>query len=193
VNNLNEEKIEESITSLLEAIGENPNREGLIETPKRVAKAYAEIFAGLNHRPEEFTDYKIFHVDEDPEMILVQQIPFYSMCEHHLLPFFGVANVAYVPEDGKVIGISKIPRLVEFVSKRPGMQEKVTTQIVDELEKILHPQGIAVSLSARHMCMEMRGINRDGLSTYTSKFTGVFKDDRDLKNEFLRQTENQRG
>lgn len=185
---MNEEKIEQSVKDFLEAIGEDPNREGLVETPKRVAKAYAEIFAGLNATRDQFTDYKIFHVEEDPGMVMVQQIPFYSMCEHHLLPFFGTANVAYVPSDGKVIGISKIPRLVDFVAKRPGMQEKVTTQIVDQLGEILDPKGIAVSVSARHMCMEMRGISKSGLYTYTSKLTGVFQTDNDLKQEFLRQT-----
>ncbi len=167
VKTLNLPKIEKAVSDLLEGIGEDPQREGLVETPKRVAKAYAEIFAGLNHQATDFTDYKIFHVDEEPEMVLVQKIPFYSVCEHHLLPFFGNVNVAYVPKDGKVIGISKIPRLVDFVVKRPGMQEKVTTQISTELANILDPQGVAVTVSARHLCMEMRGINQSNLFTYT--------------------------
>lgn len=188
--NLNREKIKQAVRDLLEAIGEDTQREGLLETPERVTKAYAEIFSGLNHQPEDFTDYKIFHVEDDPEMVIVQRIPFYSVCEHHLLPFFGYANVAYVPKDGRVIGISKIPRLVEFASKRPGMQEKVTAQIASELTRILEPNGVAVSISARHMCMEMRGINRTNLFTYTSKFTGGFKTDAELKQDFLRQTEN---
>jgi GTP cyclohydrolase I len=186
---MNESKIEKAISDLLEAIGEDPSREGLVETPKRVAKAYQEMFSGLNHQPQDFTDYKIFHVEDEPEMVMVQKIPFYSMCEHHLLPFFGTANVAYVPKNGKVIGISKIPRLVEFAARRPGMQERLTTQIVNELGGILDPAGIAVSISARHMCMEMRGINRSGLFTYTSKMTGVFQTDHELKQSFQRQTE----
>lgn len=192
-NILNEAKIKEAVENLLEAIGEDPKREGLVETPARVAKAYTEMFAGLNHHPEDFTDYKIFHVDDDPEMVIVQEIPFYSVCEHHLLPFFGSVNVAYVPRNGKVIGISKIPRLVEFASKRPGMQEKVTAQIAADLTNILNPEGVAVSINARHMCMEMRGINKSNLFTFTSKFTGKFISDRELKNDFLRQTENKRG
>jgi GTP cyclohydrolase I len=189
--NLDSKKIEHAITDILEAIGEDPQRPGLVETPQRVAKAYEEMFSGLNQQPEDFSDYKIFQVDDDPEMVMVQKIPFYSMCEHHLLPFFGVANVAYVPKNGKVIGISKIPRLVDFVAKRPGMQEKVTTQIVDELQRILDPAGVAVSISARHMCMEMRGISKSGLFTYTSKFTGSFKADQNLKQQFLQQTGNE--
>ncbi len=189
--NLDNKKIEHAITDILEAIGEDPQRPGLVETPQRVAKAYEEMFSGLNQQPEDFSDYKIFQVDDDPEMVMVQKIPFYSMCEHHLLPFFGVANVAYVPKNGKVIGISKIPRLVDFVAKRPGMQEKVTTQIVDELQRILDPAGVAVSISARHMCMEMRGISKSGLFTYTSKFTGSFKADQNLKQQFLQQTGNE--
>ncbi|WP_461240882.1 GTP cyclohydrolase I FolE [Paucilactobacillus sp. N302-9] len=188
---MDNKKIEHAITDILEAIGEDPQRPGLVETPQRVAKAYEEMFSGLNQQPEDFSDYKIFQVDDDPEMVMVQKIPFYSMCEHHLLPFFGVANVAYVPKNGKVIGISKIPRLVDFVAKRPGMQEKVTTQIVDELQRILDPAGVAVSISARHMCMEMRGISKSGLFTYTSKFTGSFKADQNLKQQFLQQTGNE--
>ncbi|KAF0426788.1 GTP cyclohydrolase I FolE [Pediococcus acidilactici] len=184
---LNLPKIEKAVSDLLEGIGEDPQREGLVETPKRVAKAYAELFAGLNHQATDFTDYKIFHVDEEPEMVLVQKIPFYSVCEHHLLPFFGNVDVAYVPKDGKVIGISKIPRLVDFVVKRPGMQEKVTTQISSELTKILDPQGVAVTVSARHLCMEMRGINQSNLFTYTSKMTGVFKNDQALRANFFQQ------
>ncbi len=125
-------------------------------------------------------------------MVLVQHIPFYSMCEHHLLPFFGYANVAYVPKDKKVIGLSKIPRLLDFVTKKPGMQERVTTDLVAELQRILDPAGIAVTIAARHLCMEMRGVNKAGQFTYTDKFTGQFKTDSDLKQEFLNQTRNYR-
>lgn len=186
---MDETRIEKAVQEILEAIGDDPTREGLVETPARVAKMYSEVFASLDET-KEFDDYKVFHVDEDPGMVMVQQIPFYSMCEHHLLPFFGTANVAYVPRNGKIIGLSKIPRLVDFVAKRPGVQERITTQIGDQMQRILQPKGIAVSLSARHMCMEMRGISKSGLFTYTSKFTGVFRDDLELKNEFLRQTGN---
>lgn len=164
----------------------------MAETPQRVAKMYQEVFSSLNHQPEEMATYKVFHVDDVPEMVLVQHIPFYSMCEHHLLPFFGYANVAYVPKDKKVIGLSKIPRLLDFVTKKPGMQERVTTDLVAELQRILDPAGIAVTIAARHLCMEMRGVNKAGQFTYTDKFTGQFKTDRDLKQEFLNQTRNYR-
>ncbi|MCH3921698.1 GTP cyclohydrolase I FolE [Limosilactobacillus sp.] len=181
-------KVEQAVRDLLVALGEDTTREGLVETPQRVAKMYAEIFSSLDHRPEDFTNYKVFHVDDLPEMVLIQHIPFYSMCEHHLLPFFGYANVAYVPKDGRVIGLSKIPRLVDFVTKKPGMQERVTTDLVHELQRILEPDGIAVSVAARHMCMEMRGIRKTGQFTYTDKFTGTFKTDLALRQEFLQQT-----
>lgn len=185
---MDQEKIKHAVSELLEAFGEDPQREGLKETPQRVAKMYAEIFASLNHQPEDFSNYKTFHVDDQPEMVLIQQIPFYSMCEHHLLPFFGNVSVAYVPRDGKVIGLSKIPRLVDFVAKKPGMQERLTTELANELQQILNPKGIAIKVAARHMCMEMRGINKAGQFTYTSKFTGEFKDDLALRKEFLMQT-----
>lgn len=122
-------------------------------------------------------------------MVIVEHIPFYSLCEHHLLPFFGEANVAYVPRDGKVIGLSKIPRLVDFAARRPGMQERVTTDIVKELQRLLNPRGIAVTITARHLCMEMRGINKRGQDTYTSRFTGLFNDDDGLRREFLMKSE----
>ncbi|MBU5283065.1 GTP cyclohydrolase I FolE [Limosilactobacillus reuteri] len=189
---MDQQKIAKAVKDLLIAIGEDPKREGLAETPQRVAKMYQEVFSSLNHQPEEVANYKVFHVDDVPEMVLVQHIPFYSMCEHHLLPFFGYANVAYVPKDKKVIGLSKIPRLLDFVTKKPGMQERVTTDLVAELQRILDPAGIAVTIAARHLCMEMRGVNKAGQFTYTDKFTGQFKTDRDLKQEFLNQTRNYR-
>ncbi|RRG08724.1 MAG: GTP cyclohydrolase I FolE [Lactobacillus sp.] len=184
---MDKKRIENAVSEILAGVGDDPTREGVVETPARVAKMYEEIFSSVGK--SHFEDYKLFHVDDDPEMVLVQQIPFYSMCEHHLLPFFGVANVAYVPQDGVVIGLSKVPRLVDFAAKKPGMQERITVDILNEMERMLHPAGVAVSLSARHMCMEMRGINKSNLYTYTSKFSGAFKEDRDLKKEFLRQTE----
>ena len=169
---MDQQKIAKAVKDLLIAIGEDSEREGLAETPQRVAKMYQEVFSSLNHQPEEMVNY--------------------SMCEHHLLPFFGYANVAYVPKDKKVIGLSKIPRLLDFVTKKPGMQERVTTDLVAELQRILDPAGIAVTIAARHLCMEMRGVNKAGQFTYTDKFTGQFKTDRDLKQEFLNQTRNYR-
>lgn len=189
---MDQQKIEKAVRDLLIAIGENPSREGLLETPQRVAKMYQEVFSSLKRQPEDMVNYKVFHISDVPEMVLVQHIPFYSMCEHHLLPFFGYANVAYVPKDGRVIGLSKIPRLIDFVTKKPGMQERVTTDLVAELQRILDPAGIAVTISARHLCMEMRGVNKAGQYTYTDKFTGQFKENKDLKREFLMQTRNDR-
>lgn len=185
---MDQEKIAKATEMLLEAIGEDPSREGLKETPQRVAKMYAEVFSSLDDKqPEAVTNYKVFHVDENPEMVVVQEIPFYSMCEHHLLPFFGTVSVAYVPQNGRVIGLSKIPRLVEFVSHKPGMQERVTTELVKELTRLLDPAGVAVVVAARHMCMEMRGVNKAGQFTYTSRFTGSFLEQPGLKEEFLNQ------
>ena len=187
---IDQEKIRKAVALLLEGIGEDPGREGLAETPDRVARMYEEIFAGMEADAAQPLA-KVFAVD-DSEMVLEKDIVFYSMCEHHLLPFFGYANVAYVPKDKKVIGLSKIPRLLDFVTKKPGMQERVTTDLVAELQRILDPAGIAVTIAARHLCMEMRGVNKAGQFTYTDKFTGQFKTDRDLKQEFLNQTRNYR-
>lgn len=184
---MDQKAIEAAVTQLLKAIGEDPARPGLKETPARVARMYAEVASSIGHQPEDFTNYKVFHVDDSPRMVTVQQIPFYSLCEHHLLPFFGEASVAYVPRDGQVIGLSKIPRLVDYVTRRPGMQERVTTDLVKELQRLLNPKGIAVVINARHMCMEMRGINKRGQFTYTSKFTGDFDRDASLREEFLAQ------
>ena len=184
-------RIEKAVHELLLAIGEDPEREGLQETPQRVAKMYAEVFGSLGKQPEDVATYKTFSVDDQPEMVLVQAIPFYSMCEHHFLPFFGTVSVAYVPKNGKVIGLSKIPRLVDFVAKKPGMQERVTTELVAELTRILDPAGVAVTVAARHLCMEMRGVQKTGQFTYTNRFTGVFRTDLALRQEFLNQSRGQ--
>ncbi|WP_283584379.1 GTP cyclohydrolase I FolE [Limosilactobacillus difficilis] len=184
---MDQQAIENAVTQLLKAIGEDPQRPGLKETPARVARMYAEVASSIGHRPEDFTNYKIFHVADSPRMVTVQQIPFYSLCEHHLLPFFGEISVAYVPRNGQVIGLSKIPRLVDYVTHRPGMQEQVTIDLVRELQDLLNPLGIAVVINARHLCMEMRGINKRGQFTYTSKFTGQFDHDQSLREEFLAQ------
>ena len=186
---MDQKAVEQAVKQLLLAIGDDPQRPGLVETPQRVAKMYAELSSSIGHRPEDVANYKVFHVDDVPRMVSVEHIPFYSLCEHHLLPFFGEANVAYVPRDGRVIGLSKIPRLVDFAAKRPGMQERVTTDIVNELQRLLTPRGIAVTITARHLCMEMRGINKRGQDTYTSRFTGVFETDDALRREFLMKNE----
>lgn len=186
---MDQKAVEQAVKQLLIAIGDDPQRPGLVETPQRVAKMYGEIASSLGHQPEDVANYKVFQVEDTPRMVMVEHIPFYSLCEHHLLPFFGEANVAYVPRDGKVIGLSKIPRLVDFAARRPGMQERVTTDIVKELQRLLNPRGIAVTMTARHLCMEMRGINKRGQDTYTSRFTGLFDEDDGLRREFLMKSE----
>ena len=179
------ENIENAVREILINIGEDINREGLIETPKRVAKMYEEILSTKNIN--DFDNYKLFEVDLDnsQEMILIKDIPFFSMCEHHMLPFFGKVHVAYIPRENKVIGLSKIPRLVEFVSRKLSVQEEITVNVAKKLIEILNPLGIAVVVEARHMCIEMRGINKVGSVTKTSFYSGEFKVNVDRKKEFL--------
>jgi len=179
------ENIENAVREILINIGEDINREGLIETPKRVAKMYEEILSTKNIN--DFDNYKLFEVDLDnsQEMILIKDIPFFSMCEHHMLPFFGKVHVAYIPRDNKVIGLSKIPRLVEFISRKLSVQEEITVNIAKKLIEILNPLGVAVVVEARHMCIEMRGINKIGSVTRTSFYSGEFKENVDRKKEFL--------
>ena len=179
------ENIENAVRKILINIGEDINREGLIETPKRVAKMYEEILSTKNIN--DFDNYKLFEVDLDnsQEMILIKDIPFFSMCEHHMLPFFGKVHVAYIPRENKVIGLSKIPRLVEFVSRKLSVQEEITVNVAKKLIEILNPLGVAVVVEARHMCIEMRGINKVGSVTRTSFYSGEFKENVDRKKEFL--------
>ena len=177
--------IENAVREILINIGENVDREGLIETPKRVAKMYEEILSTKNIN--DFDNYKLFEVDLDnsQEMILIKDIPFFSMCEHHMLPFFGKVHVAYIPRENKVIGLSKIPRLVEFVSRKLSVQEEITVNVAKKLIEILNPLGVAVVVEARHMCIEMRGINKVGSVTRTSFYSGEFKENVGRKKEFL--------
>jgi len=179
------ENIENAVREILINIGEDINREGLIETPKRVAKMYEEILSTKSIN--DFDNYKLFEVDLDnsQEMILIKDIPFFSMCEHHMLPFFGKVHVAYIPRENKVIGLSKIPRLVEFVSRKLSVQEEITVNVAKKLIEILNPLGIAVVVEARHMCIEMRGINKIGSVTKTSFYSGEFKENVDRRKEFL--------
>ena len=179
------ENIENAVREILINIGEDINREGLIETPKRVAKMYEEILSTKSIN--DFDNYKLFEVDLDnsQEMILIKDIPFFSMCEHHMLPFFGKIHVAYIPRENKVIGLSKIPRLVEFVSRKLSVQEEITVNVAKKLIEILNPLGVAVVVEARHMCIEMRGINKVGSVTRTSFYSGEFKENTDRKKEFL--------
>ena len=179
----NQEKMEEAIYQLLQAIDENPEREGLRDTPKRVAKMYQEMFSGLNEDPkDQFT--AVFTENHD-ELVLVKDIPFYSMCEHHLVPFFGVAHVAYLPSEGRVTGLSKLARAVEVASKRPQLQERLTGQVAKALEEALHPKGIFVMIEAEHLCMTMRGIKKPGSKTVTTVSKGIYKEDYQGRKEVL--------
>ncbi len=180
---VNLSQIEEAVRLILEAIGENPNREGLIDTPKRVAKMYEEVFSGLQEDPREYFD-TIFSEDHE-ELVLVKDIPFYSMCEHHLIPFYGKAHVAYIPRNGRVAGLSKLARAVESVAKRPQLQERITSTVADSIMEKLEPYGVMVVVEAEHMCMTMRGVKKPGSSTVTTAVRGIFKEDNQARNEVL--------
>lgn len=164
-------KIEEAVRMILEAIGEDPEREGLRGTPARVARMYQEIFCGLWEDPEEHLQ-KVFS-EEHEEMVLVKDIPLYSMCEHHLLPFYGKAHVAYIPRNGNITGLSKLARVVEGYAKRPQLQERLTSQIADSIMRRLNPQGVLVVIEAEHMCMTLRGVKKPGSKTVTSAVRGL--------------------
>ena len=164
----------EAVRSILEAIGEDPEREGVQRTPERVAKMYAEIFGGLDVDPVDELNV-VFDAGHD-EMIMVKDVPMYSMCEHHLIPFMGVAHVAYIPnEQGQITGISKLARVVDVLAKRPQVQERLTTQIADAIEKALDPRGVFVVIEAEHLCMSMRGVEKPGSKTVTSAVRGIFR------------------
>ena len=178
-----EEQISSAVQNILTAIGEDPDRQGLLKTPERVARMYGEITAGYSTDPVKLVNGALFDVDYD-EMVLVKNIEFYSMCEHHILPFFGKAHVAYIP-DGKVIGLSKIPRIVEMYARRLQVQERMTTEIAHFIEEVLHPQGVAVVLEGAHMCAMMRGVKKSQTNMTTRTMLGVFKEDAALRAEFL--------
>lgn len=168
-------RIEAAVRELLAAIGEDPDREGLVETPRRVANMYEEIFGGLSEDPTKHL--KIFHEGHNEELVTVRDIPLYSMCEHHLLPFTGVAHIAYIPRDGRVLGLSKLARVVNCYARRPQLQERLTEQIADFLDKELQPHGVAVIIEAEHLCMTMRGIRAAGAVTQTSALRGTMRSD----------------
>ncbi|HET9076963.1 MAG TPA: GTP cyclohydrolase I FolE [Acidimicrobiales bacterium] len=168
-------RIEAAVREILAAIGENPDRDGLLDTPKRVARMYAEIFAGLRESPGDHL--KVVFEAEHDEMVMVKDIPIFSMCEHHLVPWFGHAHVAYIPnEDGRITGLSKLARLVEGFSKRPQVQERLTTQVADCLVEVLDPRGVLVVVEAEHLCMSMRGVRKPGATTVTSAVRGLMRD-----------------
>jgi GTP cyclohydrolase I len=176
-------KIEKAVRMILEAVGENPDREGLKETPKRVAKMYDEVFAGLRQDPRQLL--KVFPSEGHEEMVLLKDIPFYSMCEHHLLPFAGHAHVCYIPSKGNLSGISKLARMVDVFSKRPQVQERLTAQIADTLMEQLQAQGVLVVMEAEHYCMTMRGVRKAGSRMYTSAVRGTLADNEVTRKEAL--------
>lgn len=179
-----QERAEKAVRELLYAIGEDPDRHGLIDTPSRVARAYKEMFAGLYSNPDEVLN-TTFDEQHD-ELVLVKDIPMYSTCEHHLVAFHGVAHVGYIPGvDGRVTGLSKLARVVDLYAKRPQVQERLTAQVADALMRKLDPCGVIVVMEAQHLCMAMRGIRKPGASTTTSAVRGQFKTDNALRSEAL--------
>ena len=169
------ERIERAVREILEAFGEDPNRDGLLDTPRRMAKMYEEIFSGLHEDPAKHLTVT-FEADHD-EMVMVRDIPVHSMCEHHLIPFAGRAHVAYIPgDDGRITGLSKIARLVDGFAKRPQVQERLTAQVADALSRILVPRGVIVVIECEHLCMSMRGIRKPGAKTVTSAVRGQLRD-----------------
>lgn len=176
------EKIESLVSDLLDTIGEDVQREGLVKTPLRVAKAYEHIFGGYDKNPSDVLNDALFE-SKSSEMVVVRDIEFYSMCEHHILPFFGRVHVAYIP-DGKVVGLSKIPRLVDIFARRLQIQEKLTEEIADAIMNTIKPRGVGVVINARHMCMEMRGVEKMHSSTTTSALRGLFLKDAKTREEF---------
>jgi GTP cyclohydrolase I len=168
------ELVADAVRQIIKAIGEDPGREGLERTPERVAEMYAEIFSGIGVDPTTVLDV-VFDAEHD-EMIMVRDIPLYSLCEHHLIPFTGKAHVAYIPnKKGQITGLSKLARLVDVLSRRPQVQERLTTQIADALEKALNPRGVLVVIEAEHLCMTMRGVRKPGSETVTSAVRGIFR------------------
>ncbi len=181
---MDSQKIEQGVRLILEGIGEDPTREGLQKTPARVARMYEEVFAGMNEDPS--IHFETSFDEHHQEMVLVKDIPFYSMCEHHLVPFFGRAHVAYIPAaSGRICGISKLARLVDCFAKRPQVQERLTSQIADTLVEQLNPQGVIVVMEAEHMCMTMRGVKKPGSATVTSAVRGVFEKSQKTREEAL--------
>lgn len=180
---MDKERIQNAVREILIAVGENPDREGLLETPKRVANMYEEIFAGLTEDPKQHI--KLFNEQSNDEMVIVKDIPFYSMCEHHLLPFFGKAHIGYIPSDNKIIGLSKLARIVDNFAKKPQVQERLTSDIADFLNDNLQPKGVAIIMEAEHMCMTMRGARAAGSKTQTSALRGIMRTDAKTRAEVL--------
>ena len=180
---IDKNRIEKAVREILFAIGEDPDREGLIETPERVARMYQEIFSGLNCDP--MAQAKIFNEDDIDEMVVLKDIPFYSICEHHLLPFYGNAHIVYIPQNGKILGLSKIARIVEVISRKPQVQERMTQEICNVIMRVVKPLGAAVYIEAEHLCMTMRGIKKPGAKTVTTNFAGILKTDKSIRAEAI--------
>lgn len=180
---MKENNIESNYREILKDLGEDPNREGLIKTPERVSKAMKFLTNGYEVDPDQIVKQAIFH-EEYSEMVLVKDIEIYSLCEHHILPFFGKAHIAYIP-NGKIVGLSKIPRVVDTFSRRLQVQERLTIEIRDCLQRTLEPKGVAVALECSHMCMQMRGVQKQNSATTTSAFTGLFLSNDTTRKEFI--------
>ncbi len=180
---VNAEEIQKAISSILHAVGENPEREGLLRTPERVARMYAELLSGYKADPVAVVNEAIFEVKYD-EMVIVRDVEFYSLCEHHILPFMGRVHVAYIP-DGKVLGLSKIPRIVDIFARRLQVQERMTRQIADLIRDLLHPQGVGVVVEGVHLCMMMRGVQKHNARLTTSAMHGAFRANLATRQEFL--------
>jgi GTP cyclohydrolase IA len=188
---VDQDRIEKAVREILLAIGEDPERDGLIDTPARVARAYAEQFAGLRQQPEDVLT-KVFDAGHD-EIVLVRDIELSSTCEHHLVPFFGVAHIGYIPnEKGQITGLSKLARLVDLYARRPQVQERMTSQIANALESVLEPRGVIVVIEAEHLCMSMRGVRKPGARTVTSAVRGVFRDSARTRAEAMSLIQNHR-
>jgi GTP cyclohydrolase I len=180
---LENSNLQDLYAAVLSELGEDPNREGLLKTPERVAKAMQFLTNGYQLKPDEILESAIFHEDYS-EMVIVKDIEVYSMCEHHMLPFFGKAHVAYIP-DGKIVGLSKIPRVVDAFSRRLQVQERLTLEIRDAIQRTLAPKGVAVVIECAHMCMQMRGVQKQNSVTTTSAFTGIFMTNDATRREFI--------
>jgi GTP cyclohydrolase I len=183
LSNQQERDFETAVKTMMLHVGENPQREGLLDTPSRVRKAYEFIYSGYKENPKEILEKALFTSSND-EMVLIKDIEFYSTCEHHLLPIIGRVHVAYIP-DGKVVGLSKIPRVVNVFARRMQIQEQLTEQIADAIMEAIQPKGVAVVVVARHMCMEMRGVEKINSTTTSSALRGLFKKDQKTRSEFF--------
>lgn len=182
---IDQPRIEAAVREILAAVGEDPERDGLLDTPARVARMYAEIFSGLHDTPDRHLK-TTFEADHD-EMVMVRDIPIYSACEHHLIPFIGSAHIAYIPNDnGRITGLSKLARLADVYAKRPQVQERLTVQIADALDRVLDPKGVLVVVEAEHLCMSMRGVRKPGSTTITSAVRGLFRTNTATRYEAMR-------